>query len=248
VATESDLRDLLRGPDPEGRGAIDLDAVLSRTRRRRRPRVIAAQALGSVALVGVLGTVAVVAIPRADPAVQMTAEDAGAGSDEAATSPYADEDALAWTPDTCGAPATEPVGAGSLGLAITVASVDASAERVPVMLTLRNDGPERIAGAIGSQPSLSLALDGIVVWHSDATAEASGAVVDLAPGESTTWETYVDLVVCGSEDDLVMDGSQNDMPAAPPGVYEVRAVLVVTTDDGATLIAASAPLPLEIVG
>lgn len=248
MATESDLRDLLRGPDPEGRGEIDLDAVLSRTRRRRRPRVIAAQALGSVALVGVLGTAVVVAIPRADTGVQMTAEDAVAGSDEAATAPFADEDALRWMPDACGAPVTEQVSTPGLTLEMSIVTTYEPQERIPVTVTLRNDGPDRLVGTSGRSPSVSFARDGLVVWHSYATQDASARVVDLAPGESMTFEAFFDRVICGTEDDLIMDDPQRDLPVAPPGQYELRAVLVVATDAGATLLAASPPLSLEIAG
>lgn len=255
MATESDLRDLLRGPDPEGRGAIDLDAVLSRTRRRRRPRVIAAQALGSVAIVGVLGTAIFVSGPLADRGVLMTTEDAGAGADgtgEAATesgdAPYVGQDALKWMPDACGAPVTDAVSSEGLSLELSLETIFEPGERIPVQVTLRNDGPNPLVATSSPWPHVSLARDGLVVWHSYQTQEAIGYLIDLAPGESTTLETYVDRVICRSEDDLIMDGPQNDMPAAPSGRYELRAVLVMTTDDGATLVAASAPYPVEIVG
>jgi hypothetical protein len=253
VATESDLRDLLRGPDPEGRGDIDLDAVLSRTRRRRRTRVIAAQALGSVAIVGVLGTAIFVSGPLGARDVLMSAEDTGAGADgageavtESGDAPSLDEDALKWMPDACGAPVTDPVSSDGLTLEMSVETVADGEDRVPVTVTLRNDGAEPLVGTSSPWPYVSLARDGVVVWHTYDTQEDIGYLVDLAPGESTTLETYVDLLACRSDDDLVMDGPQNDMPAAPPGEYEVRAVLVVTTDDGVTLLAASAPFSLEI--
>jgi hypothetical protein len=255
VATESDLRDLLRGPDPEGRGDIDLDAVLSRTRRRRRPRVIAAQALGSVAVIGVLGTAVFVSGPLADRGVVMSADDLGSGADgageavaESGDSPFADEDALKWMPDACGAPVTDAVSSGGLTLEMSTELVVEPQERIPVQVTLRNDGPDDIVGVSSPWPHVSLARDGLVVWHSYQTQEAIGYVIDLAPGESTTLETYFDRVICSTEDDLIMDGPQNDMPAAPPGQYELRAVLVVTTDEGQTLVAASAPFPLAISG
>jgi hypothetical protein len=255
VATESDLRDLLRGPDPEGRGDIDLDAVLSRTRRRRRPRVIAAQALGSVAVIGVLGTAVFVSGPLADRGVVMSADDLGSGADgageavaESGDSPFADEDALKWMPDACGAPVTDTVSSGGLTLEMSMELVVEPQERIPVQVTLRNDGPDDIVGVSSPWPHVSLARDGLVVWHSYQTQEAIGYVIDLAPGESTTLETYFDRVICSTEDDLIMDGPQNDMPTAPPGQYELRAVLVVTTDEGQTLVAASAPFPLEISG
>jgi hypothetical protein len=252
VATESDLRDLLRGPDPEGRGDIDLDAVLSRTRRRRRPRVIAAQVLGSVAVVGVLGTAIFVGGPLADRAVMMTAEDAGAGSDggseESATAPFADDDTLRWTPDACGAPVTELVSSDGLTLEMSIETIFEPEERIPVQVTLHNDGPEPLVGVTSPWPHVSLARDGLVVWHTYSTQEAIGQVVDLAPGESVTFESYVDRVICRTEDDLVMHDPQNDMPTAPPGRYELRAVVVVATDAGDTLVAASPPFEVEIAG
>jgi hypothetical protein len=251
VATESDLRDLLRGPDPEGRGEIDLDAVLSRTRRRRRSRLIAAQALGSVALVGVLGTAIVVSNPLGQPGVMMTAEDAAGDSlgEEAATAPYADEDARAWSPDVCGAPATDPVPSAGITLEMTLVTTFEPGQRVPVTVTLRNDGPDRLVGTTNSAPYVSLAVaDGVVVWHSYATQDASARLVDLEPGEQMVYETYVERSICGSEDDLVMDDPDTTLPLAPAGYYELRSVLVISTDDGTTLLAVSPAASLEIAG
>lgn len=248
MATESDLRDLLRGPEPEGRGEIDLEAVLTRTRRRRRPRVIAAQALGSVALVGALGTAVVVSLPLAQPGVMMSAEDAGAdgAGEEAATAPFADEDARGWTPDVCGAPVTDPVASEGVTLEMTLVTTFEPEQHVPVVVTLRNDGPNRLVGTTGSVPHVSLARDGVVVWHSSATQDASARLVDLDPGEQMTYETYIERSICSSEEDLVMDDPDTALPLAPAGFYELRSVVVISTDDGATLVAASPPTPLEI--
>lgn len=248
MATESDLRDLLRGPDPEGRGEIDLDTVLSRTRRLRRPRVIAAQALGSVALVGVLGTAIVVAIPPTEQAALTTAEDAAAGSEEAA--PFADDGALRWMPDACGAAVTDSVGSDILALVITIPAAapttDGAEERIPLTVTLTNTGPDPVVGTTGSAPYVSLARDGIVVWHSYGVQDASAQVVDLDPGESMTFETYVDRVTCTTEDDLVMHDPDNALPRAPSGDYELRAVVVVATSTGLTLLASGPPVSLAI--
>ena len=251
MATESDLRDLLRGPDPEGRGDIDLDAVLRRTRRRRRPRVIAAQALGSVAIVGVVGTAIFVGGPWADRGVMMTAEDAGAGAEsadeESATAPFADGDALRWSPDLCGAPVTDPVGSEGVTLEMSIVTIFEPGDRIPVTVTLRNDGPDPIVGTSASSPYVSFVRDGVVVWHSFATQDASARIVDLEPGESMTYEAFFDRVVCGTEDDLVMEDPEDPLPRAPSGDYELRAVIVVTTDAGPSILATSAPLPLEIL-
>jgi hypothetical protein len=179
----------------------------------------------------------------------MTAEDAGGdgAGEEAATAPNADEDARGWTPDVCGAAVTEPVSSAGVTLEMTLVTTFEPGQRVPVTVTLRNDGPERIVGTSASAPYVSFAEDGIVRWHSYATQDASARLVDLDPGEQMTYETFFERSVCGSEDDLVMEDPDSPLPLAPPGSYELRSVVAISTDDGATLLAASPPSPLEIV-
>jgi type II secretory pathway pseudopilin PulG len=218
VATESDLRDLLRGPAPEGRAEIDLDAVLSRTRRRRRPRVIVAQALGSVALVGVLGTVAVVAIPRADQAVQMTAEDAGAGSEEAATSPYVDDDARA-VYDVCGEPLVTPPPLGwNLDAALgTDTTVSDDSGTFDATINLRNDSVLTATG-VADISSVAIVRDGVVVAHG-IPIDAAATPIELAPNAVVTWNLVLSVASC--------DPTGGPLPA---GGYEARAVVEFLAD------------------
>jgi hypothetical protein len=180
----------------------------------------------------------------------MSAEDSGAGSDgvgeEAATAPNADEDARGWTPDVCGAAVTDPVTSEGVTLEMTLVTTFEPGQRLPVTVTLRNDGSDRIVGTAASTPYVSLAQDGIVRWHSYATQDASARRVELDPGEQMTFESYFDRAICGSEDDLVMDDPDTDLPLAPAGHYELRSVVVISTDDGATLLAATPPTDLEI--
>jgi hypothetical protein len=219
VATESDLRDLLQGPGPEGRGTIDLDAVLSRTRRRRRPRVIAAQALGSVALVGVLGTAVVIAIPRADPAVQMIAEDAAGDGDEAASAPEADDTTLRTVYDSCDERLHTPTPLGwSVAVALgtdTVAS-DGSGD-LDVSVSLRNDTPREATG-VADLASLAIVRDGFVVAHG-IPVEPTGTRIELAPDAAFTWDVVVAVASC--------DPSAAALPA---GEYQVRAVVEFLAD------------------
>ncbi|HWH98134.1 MAG TPA: hypothetical protein VNS80_07180, partial [Pseudolysinimonas sp.] len=161
-----------------------------------------------------------------------------------------------WMPDVCGAPVTDPEASATLAVEITLPATlatdavetdaEETDERVPVAVTLRNDGPERIVGSSSSAPTLSFTRDATVVWHSYAIQDASARVVDLEPGESMTYETYFERVICGTEDDLVMDDPDGALPLAPAGDYEVRAVIVVTTDGGASLLATGPPQPFEI--
>lgn len=219
MATESDLRDLLRGPDPEGRGEIDLDAVLSRTRRRRRPRVIAAQALGSVALVGVLGTAVVVAIPRADTGVQMTAEDAVAGSDEAATAPFADEDAARAVYDVCGDPLVTPTPLGwNLEVALgTDTILSDGSGTLDVTVDLRNDSPLTATGVVDI-PSVAIVSDGVVVAHG-IPIEPTATAIELASDAVVTWNVVVTVTSCDPT-----------VGALPAGGYEARAVVEFLAD------------------
>lgn len=214
MATESDLRDLLRGPDPEGRSAIDLDTVLSRTRRRRRPRVIAAQALGSVALVGVLGTAVVVSIPRADQAALMTAEDAAAGGEESATAPYVDEDASRAAYDACGDPLVTPPPLGwSLGVALGAdAVVSDDSGNLDVTVSLRNDSPLAVTG-VADIPSVAIVRDGVVVAHG-IPVEPAARPIELASDAVVTWSLVIWVASCDTE-----------AGALPAGEYQARAVV-----------------------
>lgn len=243
MASESELRDLLRGTGSEGGGGLDVDAVVSRARRRRRPRVIAVQALASAALVGAIGTAVVVTLPPPERGALTTVEDAAGGSEESA--PFADDGAR-WIPDACAAPVSDPAGSSALLLDIAIPATVASGDRVPVTITLRNDGPGRLVGSTGASPFVSLARDGIVVWHSPPVPGASARAVDLAPGESMAFETFVDADLCGSEDDLSVDDPGRTLPPAPPGDYGIRAVVVVTTESGGSVLATMPFIPVTI--
>lgn len=224
MATESDLRDLLRGPDPEGRGDIDLEAVLTRTRRRRRPRVIAAQALGSVALVGVLGTAVIVSLPTAQSGVMMSAEDSGAGSDgigeEAATAPNADEDAQhgrdALSLNSCGAAVSDLTMIDAPTLVVSPITATAGTDWIPVTVTLHSVGlPAR---GVSSTPVLTISRDGVVVSQPTAI-EAIGYDVELAADGTFEYEVGLRPVEC---DPAQPDA---DLGPLPPGEYEVRAAV-----------------------
>lgn len=244
MPSESDLRDLLQGPDPEGRAAIDLDVVLTRARRRRRPKVIAAQVLGSVAVVGVLGTAIFVAQPPAQQAA-LIAQDTAGGSEEAAA-PFADDDAAKWMPDACGAPVTDPPASTTLTAEITLPTTFEPTEQVPVTVTLRNVGSDRVVGSTGSMPYLVFSQAGTVIWHSYAVQDLSMRLVDLAPGQSMSYDTYFERTVCGSEEDLVMDDPDSALPLAGPGSYELRAMISVESADGTSFVASAPALPIEI--
>jgi len=255
VATESDLRDLLQGPDPEGRVAIDVDAVLRRARARRRPRAIAASAVGALALVGVLTPVVLVSQQAAKQESLMVAEDAGAGGQ----APTADDNAFTTMPsaatlNSCGAPLVELPSANGLVLEVTPLTAPAGSASIPIDVTLRNDGTVSLVGVTASLPIITFSVDGVVLWHTVGPQDASGVRVDLDPGESMTYVTTFEPLVCTAEDEADAaendaDGLREDLPTAGPGSYRLSAAIDFIPDDGtavAVLVAGpSAPVELR---
>lgn len=233
MATESDLRDLLRGPEPEGRREIDLDAVLTRARRRRRPRVLAAQALGGVAVVGAIVTGVAVALPPAQTAL-LVAEDAGGSADESAQAGAAGSDAphsdLRWAMDACG----EPPVAGTSDTWALATAVGGSGDDLTATLTLRNAGDAGVAGDLVPW-ALTFVRDGVVVGRAAFPDGGPGAFA-LGAGESL--DTTLAAVVEPCD------------PARPlaPGSYQVRGVVEITAvaADGRNEVVYGALAPVEL--
>ena len=237
MATESDLRDLLQGPDPEGRATIDLDAVLRRARARRRPRAIAASAVGALALVGVLTPVVLISQQAAKQQTVMVAEDAS-GAGEA---PAADGDNAfttmpsAGTLNSCGAPLVELSSSNGLVLEVTPVTATAGSADIPIEVTMRNEGSTALVGSTATMPVITFSRDGVVLWHTSGSQDASGVRVDLAPGESMTYAATFEPLICTLEDESEgsdSDGLREDLPAAGAGTYRLSAAIDFIPDDG----------------
>jgi hypothetical protein len=251
VATESDLRDLLQGPDPEGRTAIDLDAVLRRARARRRPRAIAASAVGALALVGVLTPVVLISQQATNESSLMVAEDSG-GAAEAST---AEDQDFATVPSaaslvSCGAPVIDHASGDALVLEVAPITADAGSASIPIEVTLRNDGPTSLVGATTSLPVVVFSRDGVVLWYSSPIQDASGVRVDLDPGESMTYATTFEPVTCTAGVEAESgdsDGLREDLPAAGAGSYRLSAAIDFIADDGTGAILVTGPAaPVEL--
>ena len=198
MATESDLRDLLRDPEPEGRPAIDLDAVLTRARRRRRPKVIAAQALGSVAAVGAL-FVGISAVIPPQQAAMMVAEDSAGGAEEFASEPEQFDSSLRIAEEVCGERFTTTSMPGPWTLEIQPLTTDElspgeNMRELTAPVTLRNDGTTTLTGT-AYLPRFVVTLDGVVVGNSPAV-ERTPESISLAPGAATTFEVAVHPTQC----------------------------------------------------
>ncbi|MEO8527764.1 MAG: hypothetical protein ABI435_01665, partial [Pseudolysinimonas sp.] len=189
MATESDLRDLLRDPEPKGGGTIDVDAVLKRAHSRRRPRVIAATAVGALAMVGVFTPIVLSSLPRsASDSSALTSQDVSAGAAPLADDPEPERAKSAQALNLCAAPPVV-LDAASNGLVLDVAPVAASAtaDSIEATVTLRNAGTEHLQGTTGIMPALTFFSDGGVLWHSNGMTSMIAVPIDLEPGETHTY-------------------------------------------------------------
>lgn len=208
MPSESDLRDLLKGPDPEGRDAIDLDAVLNRARRRRRPKVVAAQALGSVALVGVLGTAIVVSVPRPAGDSSMLTTQEAAGSSDADAAPFVDDSVASKIIESCG---EELMLAPSTDWTLNTASaVYADPGTLELDLTLTPTEPK--SGSVVMR-SVVVARDGVVVAYG-LSLDPVPTPEDLAGGAPIERAAAFAMTSCESEGERLPAGDYDVRPAA----------------------------------
>jgi hypothetical protein len=161
--------------------------------------VVAAQALGSVALVGVLGTAIVVSIPRPAEDAAMIAQDASGGT-EGQSAPFVDQDTAIENgmlkAQECGrAPVTPPL----LGWTVDVApSPLAGPGEVGVRVTLGRDAPVPEAGT-ATITALTIVRDGLVVGHAfpvDAAVPIGPGPGEASPWEPVTWDAVASVESC----------------------------------------------------
>jgi len=227
---EDELRQRLHDDEPVGN--IDLDAVLRRSRARRRPRVAAAALVSSLA---VLGIVVPVSISLASPGTGTLSAGSAASSSDFAVAPDAAEGGATGPRLIKRAPADKinlctgtlaSVAPAEDGLVLTVPPVDAAAgaRDIPVTVTLTNTGAQPVTGSASPFPTLTLSRDGIVLWHSNGPVPSLAREIDLAPGASTTFETTFQPVICGVQDDA-QESFHTDLPSAAAGQYQLSAAL-----------------------
>jgi len=236
---EDELRRRLRDDEPVG--SIDLDAVLRRSRARRRPRVAAAALVSSLA---VLGIVVPVSISLASPGAGTLSAGSAASSPDFGEAPDAAQGGATGPHFIKRAPADKiNLCTGTLafvapaddGLALTVQPVDAQAgaRDIPVTVTLSNNGTQRVTGSISPFPALTLSRDGVVLWHSNGPVPSLAQEIDLSPGASTTLTGTLQPVSCGVQDDS-QESFRTDLPNLAPGQYQLSAALDFSpTESGA---------------
>lgn len=224
MASETDLRHRFRDPEtPEG--TIDVDAVIRRARTRRRPRVLAAAGVSTLAAAAIVVPLTIVGVGSLSPAgPDATIERAPASRLNLC------EGAVTW------------VDTAASGLALAVPTIAAVAERGPVSLdvTLANTSEAEIRGTVLGEPVLTVSDDDVVVWHSNGPGASEQRPFVLQPGESTSFEARLELVRCEIEDDEAAE-FRSDLPPLPAGEYTVSAVLEVDLGDGAGPILVTGP-------
>ena len=263
MPTEADLRDAFRERAETPPRGIDVDEVIRRSRRRRRPVLIAVGGTVTLALSGI-GVLAIGGLEQppwggsastssiADGSATDPAGDAGSAGGSAGES--AESPAIGSAPaarlNLCGGAVAEvtPSPTGLVLIPTFPATAPATGSSVSGVVTLENTGTERMTGASARNPEITLSRDGIVVWHSGGSGFAIAAWVDLAPGESMTYTATFVPALCTAADDSG-GAPPTDLPPLPAGEYEVRAAIDVALDSsasGSSLVTGpAAPLTLE---
>ena len=230
MSTESDLKKMFSETGPS-LDQVDLSLVLRRSSRRRVAQKIAVGSATTLAVAGIgvagfTGIRTLVPSTGSSSASSATAPDANGDSSRGST---ATDGELTRAPaekiNLCGGTLSEVApNAVGLVLATSFGPADASADRVSGTVTLTNSGSEHIIGGSAVSPTIILSKDGIVQWHSNGSMAAKGALVDLAPGASMTYQVSFQPISCAVEDDST-SSFRPDLPQLAPGVYQVSATL-----------------------
>jgi hypothetical protein len=237
VPTDPTLRHLFAATPPPG--TIDVAAVVRRSRARRLPKVLGVTGVSALAIGGlVFGGLQVAGGGfLASDAAGTSAETFELPADGAMSSEAADEvkRAPAENLNLCTATVAS-VNSRATNLTLSVDFADAAAGTATVegTVTMTNIGTDVVTGYTAASPAITLARDGVVVWHSNGVAIELAREISLAPGESIEYAAAFAPVVCGVEDDRT--GFRSDLPAAPPGTYEVSAAIDVMGEFDALLV------------
>lgn len=236
MPTEPTLRHLFDAPQPAS--TIDVRSVVRRSRARRLPKMLGAAGVGALAIGGlVIGGLQLGAGPQpASDAAGTSAEAPAmdAGSDELFSESI--KRAPAEKINLCTGAVAEPTASVS-GLVLSVSFADAAvgASTVSGTVTMTNAGSETVTGYTAASPAITLAQNGVVIWHSNGPMIEMAREVTLAPGESLDYTASFSPVICGVEDDLG-ESFRDGLPAAPAGDYQVSAAIDLLGDFNADLI------------
>ena len=215
----NNLRHLFSAPQPPS--AIDVAAVVRRSRARRLPKVLGITGVGVLAIAGIAvgGLQLGGGVSPASDAAGMSAESApmdGGAADQTFSDTI--KRAPAEKLNLCTGAVAQLDSASPLMLTVSFADATAGAASVEGTVTMTNTGTDAVAGYTAASPAITLARE-----------------VSLAPGESMEYAASFTPVVCGVDDDLA-ESFRADLPAAAPGEYQVSAAIDVLGDYNALLV------------
>jgi hypothetical protein len=213
---------------------LDAGTIIRRSKARRLPAQIAVGSVFTLAIAGI-GVAGVSGVfSQGAPASQ---ESIGAAEDSKINSPMTLESELSQSTaanlNLCGEQLAD-VAPHPKDLELIVgfpAEADRSGGSVRGVVTLVNNGTDRVSGVTAMSPAITLSQDGVVLWHSNGAMRAMAVVVDLEPGESMEYEGAFWPVHCETEDDLA-DSFGEGLPVLEPGVYELSAAIDLALQDG----------------
>ncbi|MBC7403568.1 MAG: hypothetical protein H7279_10420 [Microbacteriaceae bacterium] len=234
MSTESDLKKMFSETGAT-LGQVDLSRVLRRSSRRRIAQQVAVGSATTLAVagIGVAGFTGIRGLAQSTgSASSAAAPDAirpDANRPEATGGSTATDSGLTRAPaeriNLCGG-ALAKVAPNAAGLVLTTSfePADAAADRVSGTVTITNSGSAHVTGTSAATPTIVLSKNGIVLWHSNGPVAAIGAIVDLAPGASMTYQASFQPVTCAVEDDSSVSFRDN-LPHVAAGAYQVSAAL-----------------------
>jgi hypothetical protein len=248
MATEPNLRNLFQASGmPEAR-TIDTEAVIRRSRLRRLPAQVGLGGAFTLAIGGI-GFVAVQGLGSVQPASTQVesatdSQDTRSAPEAEGVTPLLGEGEIKRAPaeriNLCGGTVAE-VAPSVTGLVLSTSFPDAAvgAGSVEGTVTLTNTGTAPVSGYSSAAPAITLAQNGIVLWHSNGPTIQLARDVVLAPGESQEYTASFSPVVCAVEDDLG-ESFRDRLPAAPAGEYQVSAAADIVIDGTAELVTGAA--------
>lgn len=212
-------------------GALDSGAIIRKAKARRLPAQIASGGVLTLAIVGlgIAGYQSFLPTQSADQSTMLESAPQSESGGSTDTDTYTAEGlkrAPAEKLNLCGAPLAE-VAPNESGLELIPHFPDeapAGAETVTGTVTLVNNGPEHVVGTTAAAPAITVSQDGIVVWHSNGPMIMMVMMVDLDSGESMDYQATFTPVRCDVEDDLG-ESFREDLPALPPGEYQISAAI-----------------------
>lgn len=229
MPSEDDLRRMFEGASAPN--SLDPARIIARSRARRIPQQIGAGAVGTLAVAGisVIGVQSLqVATPTMSSLEQYEAPVEGNSSMDTEAAKRLPAEQI----NQCGATVSpvEPSYYGLIVEPVFPAAVPSGTAPVVGAVRLTNTSDIRVVGTTNPAAAITLAKDGLVLWHSSGVMVRSIMVVDLAPGESLEYPATFVPVQCSSEADLESANADSLTPA-PAGVYQLSALIYFAPDD-----------------